>query len=80
MQQLRVRWPGASALRKVSMNILFVGSSPRGSESSSKQVATHLVGKLQQDHPDTYANEIIEARRALVAELEQRRRSAAVAG
>jgi len=61
------------------MNILFVSSSPRGRTPCSKQVATHLVGKLQQDHPDTYANEIIEARRALIAELEQRRRTSAVA-
>jgi FMN-dependent NADH-azoreductase len=59
------------------MNILFVGSSPRGSASSSQQVATRLIGKLQQDHPDTYANEISEARRALIAALEQRRRAAA---
>ena len=61
------------------MNTLIVSSSPRGSEPRLRQVDTHLVSKLQQDHPDAYANEIIAARRALVAVLEQRRRSA-VAG
>jgi hypothetical protein len=61
------------------MNILFVSTSRRGSESCSKQAATDVVGKLQQDHADARANEIIEARRALIAELEQRRRAAALA-
>jgi FMN-dependent NADH-azoreductase len=61
------------------MKRLFVSSSPRRSESCSKQVATAVLVKLQQDHPDAHANEIVEARRALIAELEQRRRAAAVA-
>jgi hypothetical protein len=61
------------------MKVLFVASSPRRSESCSKQDATGVLLKLQEDHPDAYANEIIEARRALIAELEQRRRTAAVA-
>ena len=60
------------------MNILF-SNSHRDGDSCSKQVATHLVGKPRQGHPDAHASEIVEARRALIAELEQRRRAAAIA-
>jgi len=62
------------------MNILFVSSSgPRGSESLLEAGCHHLIDKLQQGHPDAHASEIIEARRALIAELQQRRSAAAVA-
>jgi hypothetical protein len=59
------------------MSIPFVNHSPRDGESCSKQVAIHVVGKLPQGDPD--GDEIIEARRALIAELEQRRRAGAIA-
>jgi len=91
MRPLPVRQPGSSALRKVSMNALFVSSNRRGSLSCSKQGAAHVMTDVEVTHvqgtalgakPATpalqrahaRANEIIEARRALIAELEQRRR------
>jgi hypothetical protein len=61
------------------MNIVFGSSSPRGGESCANRIVTQLVGELQNGHPNVYANEIIEARRALVAELELRRRVGALA-
>ena len=94
MRPLPVRQPGSSALRKVSMNALFVSSNRRGSLSCSKQGAAQIMTDVEVpgvrgtalgakpataafDRVHAYANEIIEARRALIAELEQRRRVSA---
>lgn len=70
-----------------TLNVLCIGSSPRGSESYANRVAMPLVGELREIQPDgpvsvrlhTPARDIVEARRALIAELEQRRRAAALA-
>jgi hypothetical protein len=61
------------------MNILFASSGPSHSESSAKRTATNAIRELRQGHPDAKANEIVAARRSLIAELEQRRRAAAAA-
>jgi len=60
------------------MNIRFYCGSRHDSTTCSKQVPIHLVRNLQHGDPDAYASEIVESRRVLIAELEQRRRFAAV--
>lgn len=54
-------------------------SSSRGTDSRRQPVASAVVAEMQREHPDAHANDIVEARRALVAELERRRRAAAAA-